>query len=39
METNNNIEVILLSKFSLTNSRQNEIVKWLATTVQSAIAT
>jgi hypothetical protein len=38
MKSDNNIEVILLSKPSVTNSYQKELVKWLTTTVQPAIA-
>jgi hypothetical protein len=38
MENNNNIEVILLSKPSITNAYQAELLKWLTTIVQSVIA-
>ena len=37
MKNNNQVEVILFSKCSLTNSHQQELVKWLGTTAQSAI--
>jgi hypothetical protein len=37
MDNNNNLEVILFSKYSPTDSRRKELVNWLTTTVQSAI--
>jgi hypothetical protein len=37
MENNNNLEVLLFSKYSPTDSRRKELVNWLATTVQSVI--
>ena len=37
MKNNNAVEVILFSKYSLTDLRRKELVKWLGTTLQSAI--
>jgi hypothetical protein len=37
MEDHNNIEVILVSKYTLTDSRQKEIRNWLKTILQPAI--
>ena len=37
MKYNNNIEVILLSNHSSTDSSQKALVKWLTTILQSAI--
>ena len=37
MKSNNIIEVILFSKYSLTDLRRKELVKWLGTTLQPAI--
>ena len=37
MKNNNMVEVILFSKYSLTNMRQKELVRWLGTTAQAAI--
>jgi hypothetical protein len=37
MKNNNTVEVILFSKYSLTDLRQKELVKWLGTCAQSAI--
>ena len=38
MKNNNVVEVVLFSKYSLTDLRQKELVKWLGTTLQSAIS-
>lgn len=38
MKNINKVEVILFSKYSLGNPRQKELVRWLGTTLQSAIA-
>ncbi len=38
MKNNNKIEVILFSKYSLTNLHQRELVKWVGTTLQPAIS-
>lgn len=37
MKNNNTVEVILFSKYSLTDLRRKELVRWLGTTLQSAI--
>jgi len=37
MKNYNQIEVILFSKYSLSNLRQKELVTWLGTTLQPAI--
>jgi len=37
MKNNNTVEIILFSKYSFTDLRQKELVKWLGTTVQSTI--
>jgi len=37
MKNYNQVEVILFSKYSHTDLRQKELVRWLGTTVQSAI--
>ena len=37
MKNYNQVEVILFSKYSLNSPVQKELVKWLGTTVQSAI--
>ena len=37
MKNYNQVEVILFAKYYLQNSDQKELVKWLGTTVQSAI--
>jgi hypothetical protein len=37
MKNYNQVEVILFSKYSTTNFRQKELVRWLETTAQSAI--
>ena len=37
MKNYNQIEVILFSKYSTTDFRQKELVRWLGTTAQSAI--
>ena len=37
MKNYNQVEVILFSKYSLTNLRQKELARWLGTTAQSAI--
>jgi hypothetical protein len=37
MKYPNQLEVILFTKYSLTNLHQKELVKWLGTTAQSAI--
>ena len=37
MENNNDLEVILSSKYSRTNLRRKDLVNWLATTLQSTI--
>ena len=37
MKNNNVVEVILFTKYSLTDLRRKELVKWLGTTLQSAI--
>jgi hypothetical protein len=37
MNNNNQVEVILFSKYSLKDIRQRELVRWLGTTAQSAI--
>ena len=38
MKYNNQVEVILFSKYSFNDLRQKELVRWLGTTAQSAIA-
>jgi hypothetical protein len=37
MKNYNQVEVILFTKYSLTNMRQKELVRWLGTTVQTTI--
>jgi len=37
MKNNNNLELILFSKFPLRDPRQKELLKWLTTTMQSVI--
>ena len=37
MKNNNKVQVVLFSKYSLADSRQKELVRWLGTTLQSAI--
>jgi len=37
MEDNNRVEVIFFSKYSLTNSRHKEQLRWIGTIAQSAI--
>jgi hypothetical protein len=37
MKNYNQVEVILFSKHSLTDLRQKELVRWLGTTMQTAI--
>jgi hypothetical protein len=37
MKSNNSLEVILFPKYTLTDIRQKELVRWLGTTVQSVI--
>ena len=37
MENNNDLEVILSSKYSRTNLRRKDLVNWLATTLQSTL--
>ena len=37
MENNNDLEVILFSKYLFTDARQKEQVRWIGTTLQSAI--
>ena len=37
MKNYNQVEVILFSKYSTTDFRQKELVRWLGTTAQSAI--
>ena len=37
MENNNDLEVILFSKYSRTDLRRKELVNWLATTLQSTL--
>ena len=38
MKSDKKVEVILFSKYSFTDSRQKELVRWVGTTLQSAIA-
>jgi hypothetical protein len=38
MKNYNQVEVILFSKYSTTDFRQKGLVRWLGTTLQSAIA-
>jgi hypothetical protein len=38
MENNNKIEVILFSKYSLSDIRRKELVKWVGITIQPAIS-
>ena len=38
MKNNNIVELILFSKYSLTDLRRRELVKWLGTTLQRAIS-
>ena len=38
MKSDKKVEVILFSKYSLPDSRQKELVRWVGTTLQSAIA-
>ena len=37
MKNYNMVEVILFSKYSFTDPRQKELVRWIGTTLQSAI--
>jgi hypothetical protein len=37
MENNNKVQVILFSKYSFMDLRQKELIRWLGTTLQSAI--
>ena len=37
MKNNNQIEVILFSKYSIADFRQKELLRWLETTAQPAI--
>ena len=37
MKNNNNLEVILFSKFPLKDPHEKELLKWLTTTMQSVI--
>ena len=37
MKNINKVEVILFSKYSLGDARQKELVRWLGTTLQTAI--
>ena len=37
MKNTNKVEVILFSKYSLGDARQKELVRWLGTTLQTAI--
>ncbi len=37
MKNHNQVEVILFSKYSATDFRQKELVRWLGTTAQSTI--
>ena len=38
MKSDKKVEVILFSKYSFADSRQKELVRWVGTTLQSAIA-
>lgn len=38
MKNNNQVEVILFSKYSLRDLHQKELIRWLGTTAQSAIS-
>jgi hypothetical protein len=38
MKNNNQVEVILFSNYTFKDPHQNELVKWLGTTAQSAIS-
>jgi hypothetical protein len=37
MKNNKKVEVILFSKYSFADARQKELVRWIGTTLQSAI--
>jgi hypothetical protein len=37
MKNTNKVEVILFSKYSFASARQKELVRWMGTTLQSAI--
>ncbi|MBC7827587.1 MAG: hypothetical protein H7122_07570 [Chitinophagaceae bacterium] len=37
MKNYNQVEIILFSKYSITDVRQRQLVRWLGTTVQDAI--
>ena len=37
MKNNNLVEVVLFSTYSITNTSQKELVRWLGTTAQTAI--